>query len=123
MNMTKNYGYYVCKNCGAQIPALRPEGNSSEYDIDGDELSGEIGTVLKFCSQKCVDEFKEKKKGVIKKKEGITIHGANNFTSTICGIDFNTTVPCRMTNVTKEVTCLDCLTILKIREKNKKKEE
>lgn len=42
------------------------------------------------------------------------------FIMTICGISFRDTVPCRMTNVNVEVTCLDCITILKIWEKNRK---
>ncbi len=51
----------------------------------------------------------------------LIVHRANGFTETVCGIDFNTTVPCMMTNVTKKVTCPDCITILEIWMKNKNK--
>ncbi len=51
-------------------------------------------------------------------KEKIMIHAASGFNKTICGILFNSTVPCRMTNVYEEVTCPDCVTIIKIWEKN-----
>lgn len=51
----------------------------------------------------------------------LIVHGVSGFTKTICGISFATSVPCRMTNVIEEVTCPDCVTIIKIWEKNQMK--
>lgn len=56
-------------------------------------------------------------------KERIYVHGAVGFTKTVCGINFSTTVPCRMTNVTKDVTCPDCSIILKIWKKNENRSD
>lgn len=49
----------------------------------------------------------------------LVVHRSWSFTETVCGILFNTTVPCMMTNIEEKVTCQECLTILAIWKKNK----
>lgn len=99
---------YKCPKCGGRT-------------VKGESINGKKRRKCQDCNHQYTVEENVVQKTT--RSEKIFMHAAIGFTQTLCGIDFGSVVPCRMTNSIDGVNCPDCITILKIKARNRKHED